>query len=702
MRKLVILTVGLLLFGVNICSYGQELTPKKRNGKWGVVDKTGNVVIPFEYKEAREFSEGLAAVKWISEYWGFIDKTGNVVIPFEYYWAVRDFKEGLAAVRYQDRWGFIDKTGRVVIHFEYHKANSFSEGLAAVKRGSKWGFIDKTGNVVIPFEYYWTVRDFKEGLAAVQRGNKWGFVDETGKVVVPFEYKEVREFSEGLAAVKRGSEWGYIDKTGNVVIPFEYKYVGDFSEGLAAVWRNYWDYWGFIDKTGKEIIPCKYFEVRDFSEGFAAVTNGDKWGYIDKTGKEVVPIKHLNKFDADLVVKKIKDRVREERERAERERIANLFSTFAKAYVEPRINEWAQKGEFETTAAWQQSVNETTRREQTARFTQEAKERYVAEQVRKRPAIDLSLGRYNADNETFSIINNIDKIMGLQVPLNKAENFKNSWAQITRTGLYVIENDQMALVGIDFKLFNGETYQCRTSNYAEPQTDYNFVAVEIEDARAWSDYDVITLRNGDEIKAKVIEITPSEIKYKRFDNLDGPARVALKTDVFAINYANGSRELFNTITDNTTTAEQDEITLENPYEFRFYIGTGSGSSYGTLGTTYEARFNQFGAHAGIGWFPLLDTPTWSLGAKWYFWKNLYLDAIFGVVGSHLELGYKNLNYYEKHSAILGLTPMIGGNWSWGGKVRFGINVGIGYSYGFKYDLKGIAYDAGINISFGTR
>ena len=478
--------------------------------------------------------------------------------------------------------------------------------------------------------------------------------------------------------------------------------------------------YGFVDNTGKVVIPFEYLEVRDFIEGLAAVYDGYRWGFVDKTGMVVTPIEYKNVEDAYKDVKRIKEashaaRVREEREREERERIANLFSTFAKTYVEPRINEWEKKDEFETTAALQQRVNETTRSEQNYRFTQEAKERYVAEQVKKRPAIDLSLGRYNADSETFSIINNIDKIMGLQVPLDKAENFKNSWAQITCTAQYAIENDQMTLAGIDFKLPNGETYSYRTSKYEATRAfrAFNFVSIEIKeeipvvsvksDARAESNYDVITLRNGDEIKAKVFEITPSEIKYKRFDNLDGPARVALKTDVFAINYANGSCELFNTITNNTTTAEQDENLIENPYKFRFYIGTGSGYSYGTLGITCEARFDSFGAHAGIGRMPLLDTPTWSLGTKWYFWKNLYLDAILGVVGSYLEFGLdNNLKPYEKHSAILGLTPMIGGNWSWGGKVRFGINVGIGYYYGFNYDLHGFAYDAGINISFGTR
>jgi hypothetical protein len=57
--------------------------------------------------------------------------------------------------------------------------------------------------------------------------------------------------------------------------------------------------------------------------------------------------------------------------------------------------------------------------------------------------------------------------------------------------------------------------------------------------------DVITLRSGDEIKGKVTEISPTEIRYKRADNPDGPTVVIAKKDVFAINYANGTREVIN-------------------------------------------------------------------------------------------------------------------------------------------------------------
>ena len=73
--------------------------------------------------------------------------------------------------------------------------------------------------------------------------------------------------------------------------------------------------------------------------------------------------------------------------------------------------------------------------------------------------------------------------------------------------------------------------------------------------------DVITLKNGEEIKAKVTEISTSEIKYKRFENQDGPTIVIAKSDVFIISYEGGRREVINVISNN----EQPNATVNaNP------------------------------------------------------------------------------------------------------------------------------------------
>ncbi|QCR21367.1 hypothetical protein [Pontibacter sp. SGAir0037] len=56
--------------------------------------------------------------------------------------------------------------------------------------------------------------------------------------------------------------------------------------------------------------------------------------------------------------------------------------------------------------------------------------------------------------------------------------------------------------------------------------------------------DVITKKTGDELKVKILEITPTEVKFKKEENLDGPVYSLPKTDILLVQYANKTTEVF--------------------------------------------------------------------------------------------------------------------------------------------------------------
>lgn len=56
--------------------------------------------------------------------------------------------------------------------------------------------------------------------------------------------------------------------------------------------------------------------------------------------------------------------------------------------------------------------------------------------------------------------------------------------------------------------------------------------------------DIILLKSSAIIKSKVIEVTDTELKFKNFDNLEGPTRVIAKSQVVSITYENGSVDNF--------------------------------------------------------------------------------------------------------------------------------------------------------------
>ena len=57
--------------------------------------------------------------------------------------------------------------------------------------------------------------------------------------------------------------------------------------------------------------------------------------------------------------------------------------------------------------------------------------------------------------------------------------------------------------------------------------------------------DIVILKNGTSIDAKVLEVDDNSIRYKKFDNPEGPTYTEKKEAISEIRYKNGSKEIFN-------------------------------------------------------------------------------------------------------------------------------------------------------------
>lgn len=56
--------------------------------------------------------------------------------------------------------------------------------------------------------------------------------------------------------------------------------------------------------------------------------------------------------------------------------------------------------------------------------------------------------------------------------------------------------------------------------------------------------DTIIKNSSEKIIAKILEISPTEIKYKKFDFIDGPTYIELKSGIKMVVYSNGTKEVF--------------------------------------------------------------------------------------------------------------------------------------------------------------
>ncbi len=153
----------------------------------------------------------------------FIDQAGRT-LP-QHFDDARDFSEGLAAVRVGDSWGFIDRTGRLFIRPRFAEATPFSEGLAAVADhpDGNAGYIDRTGSWVVPPAAHLTLHPFRNGRAVARRSvRELVYIDNTGAIAIPGAFIHATDFHRGLAHVQtQATRYAWITPAGRTVFEYE-------------------------------------------------------------------------------------------------------------------------------------------------------------------------------------------------------------------------------------------------------------------------------------------------------------------------------------------------------------------------------------------------------------------------------------------------------------------------------------------------
>lgn len=385
--------------------------------------------------------------------WGFCDTKGNWVIkPKSKYELVRSFSEGFAQVKVNGQWGYINQSGKQIIPCRYKECGSFHDGLAYVGTNKSYGFIDTNGNMAIPATYA-KARSFHNGLAVVAVPKhdgqlSYGYIDPSGSTAIPFQYSRAYDFNKGLACVFANGEGYFIDTTGHIWFgPF----VEDPYSSWIAIEKDTALSWGF---------PVASWQAQRGSKVYVA--------------DEII---------RDAIMKKqTRKRMIASRKEISEEKRNQSFSDFAKEYVEPRINSWQKKGEFEKIESYRDRISEANRNIQIDKYFQEAKRAYIVEKREYYP-LEMELGSYDSENEVFLVKDASFGDILISVPIDKASYFKRYWPQAKASPTYTVSNDRLALESIRFIFPDSSTFQYYHSSeldYSEYEISYHFEPIEFD------------------------------------------------------------------------------------------------------------------------------------------------------------------------------------------------------------------------------
>ncbi len=297
---------------------GQLVGGNPKGGRWGLIDRTGGVVLaprPFDFMLSVD--DGCATFG-VDGKCGFTDGRGTIVVEPTYSYMTWH-SEGLAVAATPSGDGYVDRSGKMVIAPRFQEATVFNGGVARVKVEGRWGLIDRSGAFVHAPTYdrlgklvdgaCWAVaggrcyvldakgvvgdaafdeirQAFQSGVWPVRRGNAWGFLRPDGRLI-GMGWENAVSFSEGRGGVARGGKWGFVDLEGKVVVSPRYADLNGFTDGRAAVKAD--DGWTFIDERGRELGIRGLGQPHVFRGGLCAVRVGREWGYIDREGSMVIP-----------------------------------------------------------------------------------------------------------------------------------------------------------------------------------------------------------------------------------------------------------------------------------------------------------------------------------------------------------------------------------------------------------------------------
>ncbi|WP_159451825.1 WG repeat-containing protein [Sphingobacterium psychroaquaticum] len=211
----------------------------------GLKDGEDNLLTEAIYTTVAEFHAGQGVASNGDYKYGVIDRQGKVVIPFEYEYLSFNPDAAQYVFSKDEKFGIMDANRKVLIAPKYDMINFFNKGFAQFTENEKNGLLNLKGEAAVPANYE-TIIDYNGTHFITIENERYHMYTIQGlrKVATNLDYIGCTEEPNIFIAMK-GDKYGYIDHTGKLIIPFKYSGATLFSDGVASVYieetdENFW------------------------------------------------------------------------------------------------------------------------------------------------------------------------------------------------------------------------------------------------------------------------------------------------------------------------------------------------------------------------------------------------------------------------------------------------------------------------------
>lgn len=207
------------------------ITFKNLNGKYGVVDWEGNVIIPFDFDEIDKIDKTDFLLMQKGGYFGVISKNGKTKIPAKYK-SLQSLVDKFDDAELRNKNLFIadgkliDIDNNVLIG-EYSALTPvfYNHSKLLVSKNKKWGIIDISNKILLPIEYdaisNWVEYGPRNKHFITKNGKKGLIENETFKTIIPPIYNHFYH-RMGLVFASKNNKFGILDTNNKILCPFIY------------------------------------------------------------------------------------------------------------------------------------------------------------------------------------------------------------------------------------------------------------------------------------------------------------------------------------------------------------------------------------------------------------------------------------------------------------------------------------------------
>jgi len=207
----------------------------KKGGKWGAINKFGEVLYPAQYDYAYGYSEGFAAVNLGGEYYVYLSENPGFYLDNT---LPKEFREKIFVPWFMGgKWGFVDIHGKECIPIQYDRVFGFRNGVAIVNIGGRWTGGSLRNKYEIP--------SYGHRRPAFLGGH-YGIINKKGDLLTPMIYSSLRFDSSdpfcitgfiGGIFVKEDGDYYLADPEKRVTLSLEGKVIEeDVDVGDGQMW----------------------------------------------------------------------------------------------------------------------------------------------------------------------------------------------------------------------------------------------------------------------------------------------------------------------------------------------------------------------------------------------------------------------------------------------------------------------------------